>query len=113
MADSEFGTGTNAEKVTQNFSLFYKSDTQTIYQKNEHNTWYICHEFSQSSSNPDRSTCADCDCAYLGIYQKLKFVQCSETHRYLCEYKGKVYIFIGTMKKPSNKNANITVRYFS
>ena len=26
MADSEFGTGTNAEKVTQNFSLFYKSD---------------------------------------------------------------------------------------
>ena len=30
MADSEFGTGTNAEKVTQNFSLFYKSDTQTI-----------------------------------------------------------------------------------
>ena len=46
MADSEFGTGTNAEKVIQNFSLFYKSDTQTIYQKNEHNTWYICHEFS-------------------------------------------------------------------
>ena len=28
MADSEFGTGTNAEKVTQKFSLFYKSDTQ-------------------------------------------------------------------------------------
>ena len=45
MADSEFGTGTNAEKVTQNFSLFYKCDTQTIL-KNEHNTWYICHEFS-------------------------------------------------------------------
>ena len=41
MADSEFGTGTNAEKVTQKFSLFYKTD-----KKNEHNTWYICHEFS-------------------------------------------------------------------
>ena len=45
MADSEFGTGTNAEKVTQKFSLFYKSDS-SIDQKNEHNTWYICHEFS-------------------------------------------------------------------
>ena len=40
------------------------------------------------SSSPDRATCSDCDCAYLNSEGKLVWAQCSDTNRYLCEYKG-------------------------
>ena len=47
-------------------------------------------EFSalEDGSSQDRSACATCDCAYLNSGGKIAWGQCSDSRRYICEYKG-------------------------
>ena len=46
----------------------------------------------EDGSSQDRSACPTCECAYLNSGGKLVWAECSETHRYICEYKGISYI---------------------
>ena len=42
-------------------------------------------------SSPDRSSCPNCECAYMNTAGKLVWAECSETHKYVCEYKGNIW----------------------
>ena len=42
----------------------------------------------ESSNSPNRSACASCNCVIIDETQKLKFIDCSEEHHYICEMKG-------------------------
>ena len=47
-------------------------------------------EFSSlaASDNPTRADCAACQCGKVLSDQKIKFADCSETHPFVCEYRG-------------------------
>lgn len=43
-------------------------------------------------SSPDRTSCPNCECAYMNTDGKLVWAECSETHKYVCEYKGNTWL---------------------
>ena len=42
----------------------------------------------ESGSSPDEDACTDCDCVYLDANFDLFRAKCTESRKYLCEYKG-------------------------
>ena len=66
-------------------------------------------EFSalEDGSSQDRSACATCDCAYLNSGGKLVWAECSDSRRYICEYKG-----ICLSYRINVPNVNMHPKYF-
>ena len=54
-------------------------------------------EFSSlaASDNPTRADCAACQCGKVLSDQKIKFADCSETHPFVCEYRGIAQSLVG------------------
>ena len=52
-------------------------------------------------SSPDRTSCPNCECAYMNTDGKLVWAECSETHKYVCEYKGNIALQYGLNLEPN------------
>ena len=72
------------------FQGYYRTatDTSTVVLSDGREMEDSEFQILADSNSPDRTTCLDCDCAYLNVAGNLVWAQCSENHRYLCEYKG-------------------------
>ena len=60
----------------------------------------LTHSYFESDLLYDSSSsCPDCTCIKIGRGGKLMLADCTETKRYICEFKGKVLLFTSLLLK--------------
>ena len=75
------------------FAGYYRVATDSSYISLADGREMTDNEFQSLAdpSSPDRTSCPNCECAYMNTAGKLVWAECSETHKYVCEYKGNTW----------------------